>query len=182
MNYIVFDLEATCWNDEEKLKNPSLKSEIIEIGAVKLNEKLETVDTFEAFIQPILNKKLSQFCVELTTIQQSNVDSAKTFRIVSEDFKKWIGNDYVLCSWGKYDKNQLTKDCELHRLDTKWLKNHTSIKHQYMDLYNKKGKDAGMSKVLKDLGLSLEGTHHRGIDDAKNISKIFVKIFNQLKF
>lgn len=180
MNYIVFDLEATCWTDQEKLKNPNLKSEIIEIGAVKLNEKLEVVDTFEAFIQPILNKKLSQFCTELTTIQQSDVDKAKTFPIVIADFKRWIGEDYFLCSWGQYDKNQFTKDCEFHRLNTKWLSKHTSVKHQYMEI--NKTKKAGMAGVLRKYGLQMEGTHHRGIDDAKNIAKIFVKIFDQLEF
>lgn len=38
-----------------------------------------------------------------------------------------------------------------------------------------------MERALKMLNLPLEGTHHRGIDDAKNISRIFVKIFDRLK-
>jgi inhibitor of KinA sporulation pathway (predicted exonuclease) len=31
-----------------------------------------------------------------------------------------------------------------------------------------------MEKALNKLNIPLEGTHHRGIDDAKNIAKIFL--------
>lgn len=175
MNYIVFDLEATCIED----RNVRFQNEIIEIGAVKLNEKLEIVDTFEAFIKPKLNPILSDFCKQLTTIEQKDVDSAKPFYQVLYGFKDWIGKDYLLCSWGKYDKNQFTKDCELHKQDSKWVNKHISLKHQFMENHNIKGRDAGMGSVLKRLGLSLEGTHHRGIDDAKNIAKIFIHEFDK---
>ncbi len=35
-----------------------------------------------------------------------------------------------------------------------------------------------MGGALKRENITLEGTHHRGIDDAKNIAKIFLKNFN----
>ena len=43
-------------------------NEIIEIGAVKLNNKLETVDTFKQLVMPKLTKKLSGRCKNLTNI------------------------------------------------------------------------------------------------------------------
>ncbi|MFR6582679.1 MAG: exonuclease domain-containing protein [Ruminococcus sp.] len=52
MNYIVFDLE---WNqnpDGRRHPDSRLPFEIIEIGAVKLNEKREIVDTFQCLIKP----------------------------------------------------------------------------------------------------------------------------------
>ena len=49
MNYIVFDLEATC---EDPMIDPDFDKEIIEIGAVKIkNGKIE--DTFDVFVKPI---------------------------------------------------------------------------------------------------------------------------------
>jgi inhibitor of KinA sporulation pathway (predicted exonuclease) len=87
---------------------------------------------------------------------------------------------YWLCSWGFYDKKQLTKDCLLHGIDTKWLQNHISIKHQYADIY---GIDpCGMPEAMRKLGIPMDGTHHRGVDDAKNIGKIFKFIHPKLKF
>jgi len=175
MNYIVFDLEATC-DDKTKIKN-----EVIEIGAVKLNENLEIIEEFQSFINPKLNKTLTDFCKQLTSIKQDDVDYADTFEIVIEKFKTFIGNEYKLCSWGFYDKNQFISDCELHNLNKDWIKNHISLKHQHQD-FNKMRKGVGVQRALTMDKFVFEGTHHRGIDDARNISKIFVKNFNKWKF
>ncbi|MEC0180666.1 exonuclease domain-containing protein [Paenibacillus peoriae] len=177
MNYIIFDLEATCWENDRTRQN-----EIIEIGAVKVNANLEIISEFQAFIKPKLNPQLSDFCKSLTSISQQEIDMATYFPLVIYKFQEWIGKEpYYLCSWGFYDKSQLKKDCELHKIRTEWIRNHISIKHQHGKLIgNDRG--VGMERALKMLNLPLEGTHHRGIDDAKNISKIFVKIFDQLKF
>ena len=110
MNYIIVDLEATC-----ERNNRAFNNEIIEIGAVKLNRNLDIIDEFCSFVQPIVNPILTDFCVELTTITQKDVDSADGFITVLNRFLAWIGNeDFFLCSWGYYDKNQFIKDCELH--------------------------------------------------------------------
>lgn len=177
MNYIIFDLEATCEKDNKEFKN-----EIIEIGAVKINDKLEIIDTFNEFIKPKLNIKLTDFCKDLTTINQVDVDNADTFPIVIERFKQWIGigkEDYILCSWGFYDKSQLEKDSMLYRLNDSWTKKHISLKHQFADIKNVR--PCGMEKALNILKLPLDGTHHRGIDDAKNITKIFKACFGKWK-
>jgi inhibitor of KinA sporulation pathway (predicted exonuclease) len=57
------------------------------------------------------------------------------------------------------------------------LDNHHSIKHDFAKIKNIKA--CGMSKALNILGISLDGTHHRGIDDALNISKIFKAVFDE---
>ncbi|MGV6935883.1 exonuclease domain-containing protein [Paenibacillus sp. CMM36] len=177
MNYIIFDLEATCWENDRSKQN-----EIIEIGAVKVNDKLDIVGEFQTFIKPRMNPQLSDFCKNLTSISQKDIDTATYFPQAIYKFQEWIGREpYYLCSWGFYDKSQLKKDCELHKIRTEWIRNHISIKHQHGKLIgNDRG--VGMERALKMLNLPLEGTHHRGIDDAKNISRIFVKIFDQLKF
>ncbi|MNV83539.1 hypothetical protein D3C71_1773530 [compost metagenome] len=51
-----------------------------------------------------------------------------------------------------------------------------------MDHFGVQNREAGMSAALRKFGLKLEGTHHRGIDDAKNITKIFIKNFDNWKF
>ncbi|MFC5403118.1 exonuclease domain-containing protein [Cohnella soli] len=177
MNFIIFDLEATCWENDRTKPN-----EIIEIGAVKINDKLEMIDEFQSFIKPELNPILSDFCKKLTSINQADVDQAESFPQVAHNFKSWIGDDnYWLCSWGFYDKSQLKKDCELHNIKTDWLRKHISIKHQHGKSIGV-DKGVGMERVLQMLNIPLIGTHHRGIDDARNIAKIFVEIFDILEF
>ena len=175
MNYIIFDLEATCW-DRNTGENPGAINETIEIGAVLINDQAEIISEFVEFIQPRLNPVLSDFCKTLTTITQDDVDEADAFPAVSARFIEWISQGdqpYVLCSWGFYDKKQLKKDCALHGLDDAWASPHISVKHQYADIKQLR-RPVGMAKALSMESLALEGTHHRGIDDARNIAKVFL--------
>jgi len=179
MNYIVLDLEATCWQDRTNAN----QNEIIEIGAVKIDSGGTIISEFEEFIQPSLNPTLSDFCKKLTTIKQSDIDGADEFKKVILKFKNWINLDepYLLCSWGFYDKKQFIKDCQLHHLDSNWVEQHISLKHQYAT-FKKLKRPIGMGGALKNENIILEGTHHRGIDDARNITKIFIKNLNSWTF
>lgn len=179
MNYIILDLEATCWDTKGKFQN-----EIIEIGAVAINDKKQILGEFCSFVKPKLNPRLSNFCTELTTIKQEQVNDAPLFPEVLADFQKWIqsfGKDYWLCSWGFYDRSQFEKDCDLHGLDKNWLQQHISLKHQYQEIFQL-SRPIGMQGALSREGIPLQGTHHRGIDDAKNIAQIFLKNFSRWKF
>ena len=40
----------------------------------------------------------------------------------------------------------------------------------------------GMKGALRNENIKLEGTHHRGIDDARNIAKIFLNCFEDWEF
>ena len=179
MNYIVLDLEATCWDKGMKYQN-----EIIEIGALKINETKEIVSEFQSFVKPIRFPILSDFCKELTSITQEQVDAAAHFYEIIAAFKEWAEIEkeaYVLCSWGNYDKNQFISDCKLHHLNSEWTNRHISVKHQYRDI-KKLRRPIGMKWALEKEKIQLEGTHHRGIDDARNIAKIFIKYFEEWDF
>lgn len=171
MNYIILDLEATCWEQ----RDAGQKNEIIEIGAVKVNEQGIATDEFARFVKPSLHPELSEFCKTLTSIRQHQVDKADLFPQVITEFIHWINPSeaYVLCSWGHYDKHQLIADCQLHQLETGWLTPHISLKHQHGELRSLR-KPLGMASALRMEGLELKGTHHRGIDDARNITEIFL--------
>ena len=178
MNYIVVDLEATCWNPRGPQPN-----EIIEIGAVCIDENQQSVGEFEQFVKPKIHPQLSEFCTELTSITQEMVDAAPLFPEALDKFQQWIksfGDDYTLCSWGFYDRTQFKNDCKLYNLDTSWLSAHISVKHQHGKIRNTK--PMGMKGALRKENFQLDGTHHRGIDDARNIAKIFVKYFDEWIF
>ncbi len=134
MNYIIFDLEATCWNGY----TPDRTSEIIEIGAVKINGFGEVKGEYNRFVKPILHPILSPFCKELTHIEQGDVDKAKSFENVIDEFKDWIGvyddENYLLCSWGRFDKTMLITDCQLHDLESEWCEEHINLKKHYREI------------------------------------------------
>ena len=176
MRYIIFDLEATCWEQRGKIED----MEIIEIGAVKMApSSFNIISEFQSFIKPINNPILSDFCIKLTSITQQQIETAKNFNEVFPYFIDWIGNDsFQICSWGEYDLNQLRVDCQRHSIKLPYLieRNHRNLKAEFASLFNQK--PCGMKRALKYLKINSDGIHHRGIDDAKNIVKIAKVIFS----
>lgn len=171
---IIFDLESTC---EDKAIVSNFDNETIEIGAVKIVDG-KVVDEFQTFIKPVRSKKLTDFCKELTNITQEQVDNGQSFRDAISDFRAWAGENAEFLSWGFYDRKQLEKDLRYHKVNTDWLKSHRSVKHEYQAI---KGlnRGVGVTKALRMEGMEFEGTHHRGIDDARNIARLFLKVFNE---
>ncbi len=78
-------------------------------------------------------------------------------------------------------KTQLKADCALHGINSTWADKHISLKHQFAEM-KKLRRPIGMKGALKIEKIVLSGTHHRGIDDARNIAKIFLKNFEDWKF
>ena len=177
MRYVIVDLEATCW---EKNQTPD-RMEIIEIGAVLLESSADLpIDEFAKFVKPVSEPVLSEFCKNLTSITQSEIDRAEHFYQVFPEFLDWIGEEeFTICSWGNYDMNQFGVDCKRHNLPfPETFFNHINIKTEFAKVKNIKS--CGMKRALQYLGIALDGTHHRGIDDARNIAKIFQVILPEI--
>ena len=177
MNFIIYDLEATCWRG----RPPGEISEVIEIGAVKVDRYGEVVGTFNQFIKPTVNPYLSPFCIQLTSIQQEDVDRADKFPEVIEYFKDWSGiyeEDYLLASWGEFDKEIIVVNCELYKIESDWVHTHINLRSAYRQL-KKLNKPVGLKKAVRKEGFEFTGIHHRGMSDAENLAKIFAKYVDE---
>ena len=174
--YIVFDLEATCYDREDtsEVKPVGFKNEIIEIGAVKVDQDGNILDEFAKFLKPKKFPHISKFCTSLTTITQEDIDYADDAEDVLAEFLEWIDGS-ILVSWGMYDKRQLRQDLKINGFDKELVNdsNHRSIKHEYAEWNGLRKKGIGLGGAIVREGLVFEGTAHRGIDDAKNILRIF---------
>ena len=172
-NYIIYDLEATCWEEPP----PGFLQETIEIGAFRLNEYGEIRGKFNRFVRPVMHPTLSPFCRQLTSISQIDVNRAKPFPIVIEEFREWARideADYTLCSWGNFDRKMLASDCKLHHLDDSWTEPHANLKVQYMTMKRMR-RPIGLRKAVEREDIPFTGIHHRGISDAENLTKLFLK-------
>jgi len=181
MKFIVLDIEATCW----KIPPPGFIQETIEIGACILNPYGELESTFSEFIKPVFHPQLSHFCTELTSIRQEDVNRAKKFNEVIENFYDWAELDdsesFSICTWGNFDRNLLTKDCERCDFDTSFLDHHLNIKHQYQQIRKQK-KSTGLKFAVEKEDIEWTGMHHRALDDAKNLAKIVVKFMDNWQY
>ena len=158
--------------------------EIIEIGAVRVDGYGEVQGIFDSFVRPVMNPYLSSFCKELTSIQQSDVERARRFPEVVEDFQDWAemwDEDYVLCAWGEFDQKMLINDCRLHKIDYDWTDSHINLKEQYREIKRLR-QTRGLKAVVESEGFEFVGTHHRGIDDARNLALIFTKYLDEWRY
>jgi 3'-5' exoribonuclease 1 len=177
---LVVDLEATCCD----LKTiPRHQMETIEIGAVMVvRETLETVDEFQTFIKPMRHPILTKFCLELTSITQSQVDTAPDFGTAMSTWQTWLSkfDRAIFGSWGKYDRTQFQQDSKHHQIDLPYpvSSNHINLKEMFSTAQGL-NKRYGMAQALDLAKIPLTGTHHRGIDDARNISKLLPYILGR---
>lgn len=101
MYYVIMDLE---WNNSYNKLYKCFVNEILEIGAVMVNEDLEVIDTFSVIIRSQLIKKLSGRVKNLTHITNEDMSSGVSFQRAVSDFTRWIdGRNCVFMSWGNSD-------------------------------------------------------------------------------
>ena len=100
------------WNNAYSYAKKGFMNEIIEIGAVKLNERLEIVDTFKQLILPKITKKLSGRCKSLTNITNEELkQNGIPFADAIKDFSRWSrGDGNVFMSWSNSDLYVLTNN------------------------------------------------------------------------
>jgi inhibitor of KinA sporulation pathway (predicted exonuclease) len=169
--FLVVDLEATCC-DRQSI--PRQQMEIIEIGAVMVEAKsFNIISEFQTFIKPVRHTILTDFCQQLTSISQVQVDNAPFYREAIAIFKKWIDQypNVIFSSWGDYDRKQFLQDCQFHQVAYPFNSEHINFKKLFSLNQNLKSR-YGMAQALRLAEIELQGTHHRGIDDARNIARL----------
>jgi inhibitor of KinA sporulation pathway (predicted exonuclease) len=169
--YLIVDVEATCSNDGSV---PRHEMEIIEIGALMQNARTYEIQLeFQAFVRPVRHPRLTTFCTSLTGITQKDVADAPRFPEAIEAMKRWAYayDDWLFSSWGDYDRKQFVQDCGYHRIAYPFRSGHKNLKTAFTGAM-RLSKKCGIEDALHHLGLEFEGSHHRGLDDARNISRI----------
>jgi DNA polymerase III epsilon subunit-like protein len=184
MYYIVFDLELN--QDVPSLQTLSDKrspspSEIIQIGAVKLDSELNTVDTFNRYIKPTIYKKINPFITELTGITTGQLQSEEHFPEVYKDYSEFItGTDSIFCIWGTSDIKELFKNAEMHSLSSKPFPRRYINIQPYVSMYfNFPVKNLlRLEHAVEALSIPAKYAFHDAFYDAYYTAEIFKKIYN----
>lgn len=178
-HFVVIDLEATC----DRTGWPRDAMEIIEIGAVLVDAgTLDPVAEFQTFVRPVAHPTLTAFCTELTSITQAQVDAAPLYPEAAAAMKAaMLGVPQPLfCSWGAYDRTQFHRDSARHQVPYP-LPAHWNLKSAFTAQLGARRR-YGMKGALERVGLTLDGTHHRGIDDARNIARLLPWCLGRAEF
>lgn len=166
---LVIDLECTC--DERDFPRDAM--ETIEIGAVLVDRaSLARIAELGTFVRPVRRPALTPFCTQLTSIAQQQVDGAPLFPQALERLTTELVRDLdpVFCSWGAFDARQLQADCAYHQVPYPF-RDHWNLKQMFGEQLGQR-RGFGMARALARVGVDLVGTHHRGLDDARNIASL----------
>ncbi len=116
MDYIVFDLE---WNQcpyGKEHEVARLPFEIIEIGAVKLNDALEETGSFHTLVAPKVYRSLHYRTREIVHLTTKDLKAGKPFEEAVRAFFAWAGPEAVFCTWGTTDLTELQRNLDFYGL------------------------------------------------------------------
>lgn len=182
MKYIVLDLE---FNQDftsliDQNINKTYPFEIIQIGAVKLDENLNTIENFNSFVKPSIYKKINPYITDLTGITTEQLLNEKQFVLVYDDFIKFIeSKDSILLVWGTQDIKELYKNAEFHKLNTDLLPKKFINVQPFVSLclgFTTKNL-FNLKHAAESLKIPVKDDFHDALMDALYTAEIFKKIY-----
>lgn len=173
----IIDLEATC--REDKQWPPDQEQEVIEIGlAVVDTTSKEIEETVSFLIEPICGE-VTDFCTELTSLTEPQLRKhGMTLGSACRRLKdKYQSHQRPWGSWGNWDLNRFQKDCQMKGVGYPMNTTHFNIKTLFA-MGHGLGNEMGLGSACNYAMDGFEGTHHRGVDDARNTAMLFIDLFS----
>ncbi|MBQ9965067.1 MAG: exonuclease domain-containing protein [Clostridia bacterium] len=183
MTYVILDLE---WNGARCEQLGGYFNEIIEIGAVRLSGDRRIAERFDAYIRPVVSRKLTRLVTNLTGITDEQVQHGVPFTQAMAELAAFAGEDAVVMTWSNTDLMVLIENCRYH------LKSDTiPFMRGYMDLqyYTQKRMKWGTAQQVS-LGNAAERLQldsadmelHHAIDDSVLSAAIFRRVYEPFSF
>ena len=161
-----------------------LNEEVIEIGAVRLDENFQQEAEFQCYVKPEYGP-IKKHITSLTGITQAMVADKKTYAACFQDFVDWVGEEETkIYSWSMSDIKQLRSECryKLPDFDIDWLNARwVDLQQEFDDrlgLHN----SLALKHALGAMDHKFEGTQHTALADAINTSAILTLMQDDAKF
>lgn len=178
MNYVIFDLE---WNQpptqEAMLLEPlCLPGEIIEIGAVKLNDSFQLIDQCKLYIRPQYYTKLHRKISSLTHITDRLLEQeGLAFPEAFARFSRWCGEDYAYMTWSLSDLPILLDNMLLHGLEVDRLPVCYDLQRIFLREVLRSNRRLSLDHALEIMGIRGEEAHD-ALHDAINTARLCRKL------
>lgn len=179
MNKIFIDLEMHPIPRNLTEEREICTQEIIEIGAVKLNEQNKEIDSFCEFVRPKYVTKIYAKFRKLTGITTEDIQEASEIEDVLRRFIAWCGEDYEIYSWSDSDIWQFLNETRLKGLDQmeglSYMYNHwRDFQQEFCELLHLQ-KVMNLGRAVSLAGLDFSGREHDGLADARTTSLLYVE-------
>ena len=191
MAFIVIDLEFNNLEGIHRVlsqifltENPELKSleldnEIIEIGAIKLDNYMKPLKEFKAYIKPMVIPVLNPKISEITNITEDDLKDGLTFEEGIEKLQDLIDEGDIICSWAKDDIIEIINNAVFFKYNNlNWLKNYLDLQEYSTKILGKK-KSLSLKSALDELKIKVDNSKlHDALNDAVYTSEVFKRIYN----
>lgn len=174
----MLDLE---WNGAYSRKAHGYFNEIIDIGAVKLDESLTELDRFQAMLRPVVSRKLSDIVHDLTHIEQEELDQGIPFQQAISRFRRWIGSEpAAILTWSQTDLLVLIEDFRYFfgRRDISFMAYYADIQRYCQRLMGvDMAQQLGLRSACERLSVPTEGMEtHRALGDSILTAKVLQQV------
>lgn len=179
MKYIVIDLEMNVLDRKYTEEKQVCGREIIQIGAVLLDEQYQEISSFNTLVKPQYNERIEGKIENLTGIKTEMVQNAPNFREALEMFFSWCHNikdSIQIYQWSESDCEQIIRELELKKIHLE--PEDAGLLQRFQDFQKEYGDTLGISRALslKDAvmyaGVDFSGREHNALDDAKNTAAL----------
>lgn len=188
MHYIIYDLEFNQKdnrsdenNTDLAMKNiPDIPFEIIQIGALKLDDVFQTVSTFNSLIKPTVYKSIHPHVESLTQITDEKIAFCRYFPDVYKDFLEFIGDEEItLCVWGIVDIKELIRNLKFYNFPILNISKYIDVqKYASKHLKTLNKSRIGLRNAIELLNIPINGEFHDAFNDAYYTAEIFKLIYN----
>jgi len=189
MKYVFVDFEMSkigkAFPEQRKIWN----MEIVEIGAVMLDESFNEISSFKCYVKPEYARHINMTIYNLTGIDDYFLSGCKGIEEEMEAFAKWCfsqGEDVTVYAWSESDLNQIIKEYELKNLTPSEILEKVigvwkDLQLEYDEAVGNK-KPTALHKALASIGSEFDGKMHDALDDARNTGKLFVEMSDPEEF
>lgn len=185
MNYIIFDLE---WNQSpwgKEKENKELPFEIVEIGAVMLNEDRRQIGEFHQYVSPVVYRELHRVTKDIIKLTIQELDKGMKFQEAAEKFFDWCGQKgrYTFCTWGSMDLTELQRNCNYFHVEHDFEKPliYYDIQKLYSICYDDGKSRVALETAVDELKLKKDVSFHSAFHDALYTAQVFEKLdFNKV--
>lgn len=181
MNFIVLDLEWNQCPSGKENEIPRLPFEIIEIGAVKLNDDHEFISEFREIVCPQAYTDLHYKTKEIVSLRAVDFKSARPFPLVVKDFFHWCGNDPAFCTWGPADLTEFQRNLAYHRVNSPFHFPlfYYDIQKIFSIVYEDRKSRRSLEYAVDFLHIKKEIPFHRALSDAVYTAKVMEHLSNE---
>ena len=176
--YVIVDLEMCNVPKGIKREAYNWRNELIQIGAVVVDESLNITDEFMTLVSPEFGV-IDNFIEKLTGISKKAVQGAPKVKEALELFINWLPSDAVLVSWSENDESQIRKEIEAKNIFIEGLDDYLDTWVDCQKTFGEKmnaQKNYKLSEALIIADIDYDEGEHDALVDAKNTAQLFVKM------